>query len=381
MTTTTTTHANADAEKTTAHKGAHEAPEKKKAAAKSTDAATGPVEPKYHLAKGSDIKTPELKLSEIVWPDFDGRAAEAPIDDHFVASIKANGVMNPITVQPLADGTYLLVAGRRRYKAAKQLGLKSIPVNVVVAKDDKANDTTAEYKLEVMAVAENLDRQAVNAYDLYVKFAGWIEQGKTQAQIAKDIHRTDGFVSQHLAIGKLNPPVKALIHSHANDGAVLSKARALYKLNDYPDAQLAAAKQCFDKNDPWSVTRLQQVVDDALLEIQEEEEKAKQREKEKKQRAAGGETKVTVAPEEKEKIEKQYEKVEIEPTATKTLLRSALKFAELHLKKARLMPEKTKEEAAAKREKVAYERGRLDTLQMAAGLKEWPKSVVEPAKS
>ena len=77
--------------------------------------------------------------------------------DELIASIKENGVLQPITVRELEDDTYQIIAGERRYRAASYLNLKRIPAYTVQIKD--------ESKLMEYALIENIQRVNLNTLE------------------------------------------------------------------------------------------------------------------------------------------------------------------------------------------------------------------------
>ena len=76
--------------------------------------------------------------------------------NQLAASIREHGVLEPLIVRPLADGKYGLVAGERRYRAAKLAGLERVPVVVRVLSEEQAWE---------LALVENVQRQDLNAVD------------------------------------------------------------------------------------------------------------------------------------------------------------------------------------------------------------------------
>ncbi|MBD2185677.1 ParB/RepB/Spo0J family partition protein [Planktothrix sp. FACHB-1355] len=79
---------------------------------------------------------------------FDDRAMQS-----LVESIKADGILQPLLVRPLNDGKYELIAGERRYRAAREIGLKEVPVTI--------RELTEQQALHI-ALVENLQREDLN---------------------------------------------------------------------------------------------------------------------------------------------------------------------------------------------------------------------------
>ncbi|HOK36341.1 MAG TPA: ParB/RepB/Spo0J family partition protein, partial [Paludibacteraceae bacterium] len=93
------------------------------------------------------------------------------------ASIRELGVISPITLKKNDDGTYLMIAGERRYRAAKMIGLKTIPAYIKTAADEEVVE---------MALIENIQREDLNAIEIALAFYRLIEEYQlTQEQLSE----------------------------------------------------------------------------------------------------------------------------------------------------------------------------------------------------
>jgi ParB family chromosome partitioning protein len=111
-------------------------------------------------------------------------------------------VLQPILVRASGDG-YELIAGERRWRAAKRAGLPTIPA-VVRTVDDEAS-------LE-QALVENLHRQDLNALEEAAAYQQLIEDfGLTQEQVAKRVGKSRSAVANHLRLFQLPPAVQKLV--------------------------------------------------------------------------------------------------------------------------------------------------------------------------
>jgi|GEM_PF-6346642 len=364
-----------------------ETPAPKKAAKKapaSREEAESPTGVEYGFAETSNVATPEAALTSIVMPDFDSRATEAEPDEAFLADVRERGIISPIAVAALDDGRWLLVAGRRRFKAAKALGLKTIPIAPRVLKA-AAGDLTKKEQALVLCLSENLHRQDLNAWDMAVQFKHFKEIGWSQTKIAKSIGRKDPFVSQYLGLFDLDKRTQNVIRVNANDTGIISKARLLKQIKD-PDQQVEVAKLCFSKTDPWTVTQLNDVVESIKLKeeerVRKEAEKAAAKERgEKKPRKTAA-----VEGEEDEESDEEAEEVESEFEKASPALKLAEQRALADLIKSRFEKVRAKyaeaetaKDKAAIAEKLAYEKGCYDTMKQLFGKKAAPKSVVASA--
>ena len=139
-----------------------------------------------------------------------------------IASIKEKGIIQPITVKELKNGTYKIIAGERRYRAAKSLGLKWIPAYTIAINNDS--------EMMVFALIENIQRVDLNPIEEAEGYA--ILSGKynlTHQNIAKKVSKSRTEISNKMRLLKLPPVVKeSLRKSELNYG----HARALLSLKE-----------------------------------------------------------------------------------------------------------------------------------------------------
>lgn len=118
-------------------------------------------------------------------------------------SITEIGVIQPIVVRELSDGKYELVAGERRWRAAKRADLSTIPA-IVRAYDDLSSLETA--------VVENLHRQDLNALEEAAAYQQLIEDfGLTQEDVARRVGKSRSAVANTLRLLHLPPLVQRLL--------------------------------------------------------------------------------------------------------------------------------------------------------------------------
>lgn len=149
--------------------------------------------------------------------------------DALAASVKEEGVLQPIVVRRLDDGKYEIVAGERRWRAALRAGLLKVPVVVRDAPDDK--------RLE-LALIENVQRENLNPIDearAYRRLAD--ELGRTQEQIAAAVGKDRATVANYQRLLALPEDVQADIASGALS---MGHARALAALPDAATQRRAA---------------------------------------------------------------------------------------------------------------------------------------------
>lgn len=143
--------------------------------------------------------------------------SEAEIEE-LAESIRLHGVLQPLVVRP-ADGMFELVAGERRWRAARAAGLARVPAVVRDVSDEEA---------AVLALVENLQREGLHfleeaqAYERLIK-----EFGFTQEEVARQVARSQASVANRLRLLRLDDDVKAII---SREMVSERHARALLKL-------------------------------------------------------------------------------------------------------------------------------------------------------
>ena len=134
--------------------------------------------------------------------DFDEEQLQALAD-----SIAVHGVMQPLAVREVAGGYYQIIAGERRWRAARLAGLKEIPV-VIMEADDK---TTME-----LALIENLQRQDLNPVEEALGYRSLMEEyGLTQEETASRVGKSRPAVANALRLLSLCPQVLEMVRSGA----------------------------------------------------------------------------------------------------------------------------------------------------------------------
>lgn len=107
-------------------------------------------------------------------------------------SIKEHGILQPLLVRPMTDGSYRLVAGERRYRAARMAGLTEVPVTIREMTDEEES---------VFALIENLHRKDLNAIEEAEGFKTLIDTyGLTQEQAAQRVGKSRPEVANSLRI-------------------------------------------------------------------------------------------------------------------------------------------------------------------------------------
>ena len=149
------------------------------------------------LEKSGYLKLPIYKVEpnpDQPRHDFDEEELQALAD-----SIEEHGIIQPLTVRELKNGYYQIIAGERRWRAARIANLQEVPVVVIEADDKKAME---------LALIENLQRQDLNPVEEAMGYRTLMqEHGLTQEDAAKRVGKSRPAVANALRLLNLTPDV------------------------------------------------------------------------------------------------------------------------------------------------------------------------------
>ena len=118
-------------------------------------------------------------------------------------SIREHGIIQPLTVRKLQSGYYQIIAGERRWRAARMVGLDQVPAIVIEADDRKAME---------LAMIENLQREDLNPIEEAEGYRQLMEQyNLTQEETAQRVGKSRSVVANALRLLNLCPPVRAMV--------------------------------------------------------------------------------------------------------------------------------------------------------------------------
>lgn len=158
--------------------------------------------------------------------DFDEKALS-----ELAESIEQHGVLQPLVVRPLANGGYQLVAGERRWRAARIAGLSEVPVII--------KELTDEEVIEI-AMIENLQREDLNPLEEALGYKFMMDElGITQEQVAEKVGKSRPAVANALRLLKLPDEIREMVK---NNLISPGHARALLGF-DSEDMMLQTAKK------------------------------------------------------------------------------------------------------------------------------------------
>ena len=143
-------------------------------------------------------------------------------------SIREHGIIQPLTVRKLQSGYYQIIAGERRWRAARMAGLTQVPAIVIEADDRKAME---------LAMIENLQREDLNPMEEAEGYQVLMSTySMTQEEAASRVGKSRSAVANALRLLKLCPPVRAMVEDGRLSGG---HARTLPPLS--PELQETAA--------------------------------------------------------------------------------------------------------------------------------------------
>jgi len=180
--------------------------------------------------------------------------------EELAESIRQHGVIQPLTVRKLSSGYYQIIAGERRWRAARLADLEEIPAVIIEADDRKAME---------LAMIENLQREDLNPMEEAEGYRALVENyGMTQEQAAQRVGKSRSAVANALRLLDLEENLKVLVE----DGNLSAgHARAILPLS--PALRVQAVKTIMQSS--LSVRQTEQLVKRLLAKEQEPEEPVK----------------------------------------------------------------------------------------------------------
>ncbi len=175
------------------------------------------------------------------------------------ASIKAYGILQPISVRKIGEDRYELIAGERRLRAARLAELKTIPAII--------NNNYTDTDSAVLAIIENLQREDLNFVEEAEGYANLIEDhGFTQQELAERVGKNQSTIANKLRILRLGQDIKKRI---LENGLTERHARALLKL---PDDELRGIVLDRIIKEELNVKKTEQLIKNMLESIGKEKE-------------------------------------------------------------------------------------------------------------
>jgi len=176
-------------------------------------------------------------------------------------SLRLYGMIQPITVRKLDSGYYQIIAGERRWRAARLAGLRDVPVRVIAADDKRAME---------LALVENLQREDLNPIEEAKGYRTLIEDyGMTQEEASQSIGKSRSAIANAMRLLNLTPPVLAMVE----DGDISAgHARALLPIKEEA-SQLRIATKVVEEN--LSVRQTENLANKLVQSFGKQEKEAK----------------------------------------------------------------------------------------------------------
>ncbi len=155
--------------------------------------------------------------------------------EELATSIRELGIIQPLTLRSAEAGTYMIISGERRYRAAKLAGLDTVPAYVRTANDSELTE---------MALIENIQREDLNAIEIALTFRKLIDQyNLTQERLSERIGKKRATIANFLRLLKLPAEVQLGLRDKTVD---MGHARALLSV-EKPSMQLKLYNEILKK--------------------------------------------------------------------------------------------------------------------------------------
>ena len=216
------------------------------------------------LTTGGSSSINEIELSKIhPNPDqprtfFDQEALE-----ELAASIRSLGIVQPITLREMPDGSYQIISGERRYRASLIAGLETVPAYIKTAEDDNVME---------MALIENIQREDLNAIEISLAYQKLLDTYQlTQDQLSERIGKKRATVANYLRLLKLPAEIQIGLKKKLID---MGHARALVTVSD-PTMQLKIYEKILQQQ--LSVRNVEELVRNLNTEEKKKENTSKRK--------------------------------------------------------------------------------------------------------
>lgn len=200
-----------------------------------------------HVDTNGSSSISEIEISKIVAnPNQPRRSFDEEALQELADSIRAHGVISPITLRKNDDDTYMIIAGERRFRASKLAGLHSIPAYIRTAKDEQVME---------WALIENIQREDLDAIEVALAYQQLMDNfNLTQEKMSERVGKKRATIANYLRLLRLPAEIQMGIKEHKLD---MGHARALLG-TDSAERQLQLYKRILA--DGLSVHRVEELV-------------------------------------------------------------------------------------------------------------------------
>jgi ParB family chromosome partitioning protein len=199
------------------------------------------------LNTGGSSSINEIELSKIVPnPDQPRRVFDEEALEELAQSIKALGLVQPITLREIDADSYQIISGERRYRASLKAGLATVPAYIKKASDENVVE---------MALIENIQREDLNAIEIALAFQTLIESHSlTQEKLSERIGKKRATIANFLRLLKLPAEIQMGLKDKKID---MGHAKLLLSLDD-PSTQLMMYEQIVEHD--FSVRKTEEII-------------------------------------------------------------------------------------------------------------------------
>ena len=185
-----------------------------------------------HVATAGSSSINEIALDKIYAnPDQPRHTFDEEALAELAQSIRDHGVISPITLRKDANNMYMIIAGERRYRAAKMAGLHAIPAYIRTAKDEQVME---------WALIENIQREDLDAIEIALAYQRLMDEYHlTQERMSERVGKKRATVANYLRLLKLPAEIQLGIKEHKID---MGHARAILGSTS-PEQQLTIYKK------------------------------------------------------------------------------------------------------------------------------------------
>lgn len=203
-----------------------------------------------HISTAGSSSISEIPLDKIYPnPDQPRRTFDEEALNELAQSIAEHGVISPITLRKDADKRYMIIAGERRFRAAKIAGLPSIPAYIRTAKDEQVME---------WALIENIQREDLDAIEIALAYQRLMDEyNLTQERMSERVGKKRTTVANYLRLLKLPAEIQLGIKEKKID---MGHARAILG-SPSPEQQLSIYKRILQNG--LSVRKVEELVSDS----------------------------------------------------------------------------------------------------------------------
>lgn len=200
-----------------------------------------------HIATAGSSSISEIVLNKIYAnPDQPRHTFDEEALNELAQSIGEHGVISPITLRKDTDGKYMIIAGERRYRAAKIAGLTTIPAYIRTAKDEQVME---------WALIENIQREDLDAIEIALAYQRLMDEyNLTQERMSERVGKKRASVANYLRLLKLPAEIQLGIKEKKID---MGHARAILG-SPSPEQQLSIYKKILQQG--LSVRKVEELV-------------------------------------------------------------------------------------------------------------------------